>query len=517
MISAPSPDKKQIAKNTFALYVRMLLSIFVGLYTSRVVLNVLGVSDYGVYNVVGGIVAMISFLNLALTAASQRFISFELGTGNKIRLAKVFSTSVTIHVLLAIILFIIAETIGLWFVNTHLNIETSRIEAANWVYHCSVLTLVVSVISVPYNSCIVAHEHMKTFAYIGILEVLLKLIIVYLLLVIHGDKLIMYALLVLAVSIIIRSIYSYYCKCHFEECVYHFVFDKQLFKDMFGFAGWSMLGNFGFSFKDQGSNIILNLFFGTAINAARGVAMQVNGVINHFSDSFMMAITPQITKQYAAGNIKESINLVYTGCRISFYLMAIISTPVLVNVDYLLTLWLGIVPQYTSEFLKLCLLSGMINAMSPPIVRALQATGHIAVFQIVICIIVLSELPITYYILSLGAKPYMAMFPTVVISLIALLVRFLLLKRNISICRFYYFAFFIVGKNLILLALGVFFSALICSLFDNSFMSFLLSSFISFFVMLICIYYLGLVHNERLFVNQKIRRIFSLHKNKICQ
>ena len=516
-MSATSVNNRRIAKNTLLLYIRMLLIIIVGLYTSRVVLNTLGVTDYGIYNVVGGIVSMLAFLNSAMVAASQRFISFELGTGNLERLKKVFCTSVSIHIALAFIILLIAETIGLWFVNTHLNIPTERMTAANWVYQCSILTLILTVVSVPYNSCIVAHEHMKAFAYVSIVEAVLKLLIVYILLVGNIDKLILYAILVAGVALIVRIIYGIYCKRHFEECSYHFVFDRKLFKEMFAFAGWSVIGNWGFSFKDQGSNIILNLFFGTAINAARGVAMQVNGVINHFSDSFMMAITPQITKQYAAGNIKESINLVYTGCRISFYLMAIISTPVLVNVDYLLTLWLGIVPQYTSEFLKLCLLSGMINAMSPPIVRALQATGHIAVFQIVICIIVLSELPITYYILSLGAKPYMAMFPTVVISLIALLVRFLLLKRNISICRFYYFAFFIVGKNLILLALGVFFSALICSLFDNSFMSFLLSSFISFFVMLICIYYLGLVHNERLFVNQKIRRIFSLHKNKICQ
>lgn len=281
MENNPSGNKR-IAKNTLLLYFRMLLTILVGLYTSRVVLNTLGISDYGVYNIVGGVVTMLAFLNSAMVAASQRFISFELGTGDLEKLKKVFCTSVSIHITLAILILIVAETIGLWFVNAYLNIPLDRMEAANWVYQCSVLTLILTIISVPYNSCIVAHEHMRAFAYVSIVEVILKLAIVYLLLIGDFDKLILYAILIAVVAFIIRIIYGIYCKQNFEECTYHFLFDRKLFKEMFAFAGWSVIGNLGFSLKDQGSNIILNLFGGTTVNAARGIAMQVNGIISNF-------------------------------------------------------------------------------------------------------------------------------------------------------------------------------------------------------------------------------------------
>lgn len=333
MASGDSSNKR-IAKNTLLLYFRMVLIIIVGLYTSRVVLNTLGVSDYGIYNVVGGIVSMLAFLNSAMVAASQRFISFELGTDDSERLKKVFCTSVSIHIVLALIIFLIAETLGLWFVNTHLNIPAERMGAANWVYQCSILTLMLTVVSVPYNSCIVAHEHMKAFAYVSILEAVLKLLVVYLLLVGAVDKLVLYAILVAAVAFVIRIIYGIYCKRHFEECTYRFVLDRKLFKEMFAFAGWSIIGNLGFSMKDQGSNIILNLFFGTAVNAARGIAMQVNGIISNFSNNFTMALNPQITKQYAAGGTKASMELVYLGCRFSFFLLLMIVIPVFINMDY---------------------------------------------------------------------------------------------------------------------------------------------------------------------------------------
>ena len=318
-----TPNNKRIAKNTALLYFRMLLTIIIGLYTSRVVLNTLGVSDYGVYNIVGGIVAMLAFLNAAMVASSQRFISFELGIGNLEKLKTVFCTSVSIHVLLAGIILLVAETVGLWFVNTRLNIPSERMEAANWVYQYSILTLILTIISVPYNSCIVAHEHMKAYAYVSIVEVFLKLLVVYLLQLGCFDKLVLYAMLMTIVAFIVRFIYVFYCKRHFSECIYHFIFNKDLFKEMFAFAGWSIIGNLGFSFKDQGSNIILNLFFGTAVNAARGIALQVNGIVSNFSYNFTMALNPQITKQYAAGNVEESAKLVYAGCRYSFYLSLI--------------------------------------------------------------------------------------------------------------------------------------------------------------------------------------------------
>ena len=243
-MGSTSENNKRIAKNTLLLYIRMFVSIIIGLYTSRVILEVLGVNDYGVYNVVGGIVSMFAFLNSAMTAASQRFISFELGTGNFEKLKKVFSTSVEIHLVIAFIIFILAETIGLWFLNTKLNIETDRMIAANWVYQSAILSFMLTVVSVPYNACIVAHEHMQAFAYISIIEVVLKLVIVFFLIIISYDKLITYSILVLSVALIIRIIYGLYCKKYFSECSFHWTYDKILFREMFGFAGWSLVGRY---------------------------------------------------------------------------------------------------------------------------------------------------------------------------------------------------------------------------------------------------------------------------------
>ena len=504
MASGDSSNKR-IAKNTLLLYFRMVLIIIVGLYTSRVVLNTLGVSDYGIYNVVGGIVSMLAFLNSAMVAASQRFISFELGTDDSERLKKVFCTSVSIHIVLALIIFLIAETLGLWFVNTHLNIPAERMGAANWVYQCSILTLMLTVVSVPYNSCIVAHEHMKAFAYVSILEAVLKLLVVYLLLVGAVDKLVLYAILVAAVAFVIRIIYGIYCKRHFEECTYRFVLDRKLFKEMFAFAGWSIIGNLGFSMKDQGSNIILNLFFGTAVNAARGIAMQVNGIISNFSNNFTMALNPQITKQYAAGGTKASMELVYLGCRFSFFFLLMIVIPVFINMDYLLRLWLKTVPQYTPQFLMLALIAALVNVMASPVVTALQATGNIKVFQIVICVIMLCELPLAYLILACGGSPYQAMYPAVLVSFIGLFARFLILKKLIPTYRLRFFTFSIVLKNLFIAAVCLVTASYIKSMFDISFLSFVITSLIACSSTGLIIYLVGITNQERWAINKRIK------------
>lgn len=502
-------NNKRIAKNTLLLYLRMLLTIVVGLYTSRVVLNTLGVSDYGVYNVVGGIVAMLSFLNSALTAASQRFIAFELGREDIGKLKKIFCTSITIHAMLAVIIFVVAETIGLWFVNTNLNIEADRMVAANWVYQCSIFAFMLTVLSVPYNSCIVAHEHMNAFAYISILEITLKLLIVYLLYIINYDKLITYGILVFSVALVVRLTYGIYCKKHFEECTYHFIFDKNLFKEMFAFAGWSIVGNFGFSFKDQAANVILNLFFGTVVNAARGVALQVNGIIAGFSSNFMMALNPQITKQYASNDIENSMKLVYAGSRYSFFLLAFIAIPVMINLDYLLKLWLGTVPKYTSEFLFLALVVALINSMSQPLVTALQATGKIKIFQISICIIMLCELPLAYIILYFGGKPYMAMYPTIFVVFVGLFARFVILKRQVSAYKLRYFTFSIVGKNILLGIICFVVAYYMHKALPVNFGTFIFTSIMACLIVASVIYIFGITRNEKAAVNNKLKSFLA--------
>ena len=510
-----SENNKRIAKNTILLYIRMFFSIIVGLYTSRVVLSTLGVDDYGVYNVVGGVVAMLGFLNSAMTAASQRFISFELGTGNKERLKEVFSTSVLIHVIIALIILVLAETIGLWFLNHKINISADRMVAANWVYQCAILSFMLTVVSVPYNASIVAHEHMKAFAYISILDVFLKLLIVYVLVVIPFDKLISYAILLLSVALVIRLIYGRYCALHFGECRFRLSWNKRLFKEMFSFAGWSIIGNLGFAIKDQGSNIVLNLFYGVSLNAARGIALQVNGVVSNFYQSFIMAINPQITKQYAAGNVKESVNLVYAGCRFSFFLISLISIPIMINMDYLLSLWLGNVPDYTSQFLFYALWAAVINSMAGPLVTAMQATGRIMLFQIVICLVMMCEMPLSYLVLSLGYKPYYIMFASILVVFVGLFVRFLLLKRLVPDYSLIYFTLNIVAKNLLIILGCYAFSAFAKGYFDDNFMNLVLTSFVSFMMTLLIIYGFGIRKQERAFINAKILAFY--HRFFICQ
>lgn len=504
-----SENNRRIAKNTLLLYFRMFITMAVGLYTSRVVLNVLGVSDYGIYNVVGGVITMVSFLNIAMTQASQRFLSFELGKDNNDRLNQVFCTSVNIHLLISIIAVIIGETVGLWFVNEKLNLPEDRMVAVNWVYQASILTFVIGVMSVPYNSAIVAHEKMSAFAYISILEVVLKLLIVFLLVVIPFDKLIVYSILIVAVSAIIRLCYTIYCKRKFQECTYHIGFDKALSKEMFSFAGWSLLGNLGFSFKDQISNIILNLFYGTTLNAARGIGVHVGVLINSFSKNFTMALNPQITKQYAVGDTEASRKLVYAGSRFSFYLLSLISIPIIINVDYILKLWLGIVPAYTSQFVVFTLLTSLLYTLSGCLTTAIQATGKIKWFQIGICIILLSELPVAWILLKLGFPPDSVMWPTVLTYTLALFFRFWIINRYVEGYRFEDYFIDVVFRCILLFCVSYFLCHLTSSLLSEGLISLVFSTLMCIFITGGIYYALGIHKSERLVLLTKIKKLYG--------
>lgn len=414
------------------LYMRMGLTIIVNLYTVRVIWDVLGIDNYGIYNVVGGIVLMFQFLNNAMIASSQRFIAYELGTGNTERLRRVFSVSVKVHYLLAGLILVLAETIGLWFLNHKLNIPAQRMFAANCVYQCSIAAFFLNVISVPYNACIVAHEHMKAYGYFGILNVVLKLLIVYLLIIIPFDKLIAYAALVLCVEATMRLLYQVYCRKKFQECHYAETKDNELVRDMFSFAGWSFLGNMGFSFRDQGLNIILNMFFSVAMNAAKGIANQATGALNGFTAYFTMALNPQITKSYAAGDTDGMVKLMFRGCKFSFLLLNMIVTPVIICCDELLHLWLHNVEEFTIGFLRIMLVAVLVDSMASPIVTALQATGRIRRFQIAIAIVMVSCLPLAWLWLEIDAYPYAVVFVALLSSVVALLTRLYLLREQIQ-------------------------------------------------------------------------------------
>ena len=484
----------------------MLLTLVVGLYASRVVLNVLGVSDFGVYNVVGGVVNMLAFLNVGMMGATQRFISFELGKKEDGRLNVVFSTAVMTHILISLIVFLLSEGIGLWILNYHLNIPVDRLYAANWVLQCSILTFIVSVLTVPYNSCIIAHEHMNVYAYISVAEALLKLGIVFCLIFVTFDHLVLYAVLVMFVQLIISFVYLVYSKKHFKECHFQYIYDKKLLKDIFSFAGWGMIGNTGFTLKDQGSNIILNLFFGTAVNAARGIATQVNNIILGFASNFSMAMNPQITKLYASGNIEESLKLIYSGSRLTFFLMSIIVVPFLINSDYVLKLWLGIVPEYTNEFVYIILIGSLIYSLAHTVASGIHATGNVKWLQISLASILLLELPIAYVILLFGGSPIQALLPSLLTIPLTLLARIIILKKYIPVCSLKDYLIGCVARCISIFIICFSISYYMSTFFaNNSIWTVLLTSLFSVLINCTLIMILGINAIERNFIVSKIR------------
>ncbi len=403
-------NNKRIAKNTLFLYFRTLIILVVSLYTSRVILNALGVEDYGIYNVVGGVVAMFSVISGALSSAISRFITFELGKGKTEKLGIVFSTSVNIQFGISLLIILIGEIVGLWFLNYKMNIPPERLVAANWVLQCSLLTFCINLISVPYNACIIAHEKMDTFAYVSVLEAFLKLAVCFLILVSPLDRLIFYAILLVFVSLIIRMTYTVYCHRHFEESHYHFVFDKSVMREMTGFAGWNFFTNSAYIFNTQGVNLLINLFFGVTVNAARGIATQVDQAVTQLVNSFTTAINPQITKSYAAGRKEEMVALVCRGAKFSYFLMFVFALPVLMETEYILTIWLKIVPPHAVNFVRLAIIATMVNIIGKTGYAACMATGKIRKYVLYITPVTCLVFPLSWIGFELGAPseiPYL--------------------------------------------------------------------------------------------------------------
>ena len=499
-------NKKRIAKNTLLLYLRMIVILLVNLYTSRIVLNSLGFSDYGIYNVVGGVVTMLQFLNVGMSGASQRFIAYEIGRNDITSLKKTFCTSIITHYVIAITAVIIMESIGVWFLNCKLNIPSNRLFAANCVFQCSIVTFVFSVISVPYNACIIAYEKMGAFAYISIFEALSKLLIAYAIVMSSYDKLILYAILIMLVQAVIRFVYVLYCKRHFEACSYKFHFDKKQFKEMFSFAGWGCIGNMGFSTKDQLSNILLNLFFGTSLNAARGIAGQISGIVSSFATNFTMAMNPQITKLYAAGEIEKSRDLTYDGSKYAFLLLAVIAIPFLTNEHYLLTLWLGDIPPYADAFVFIILIGAMIYSMAHTTATAILATGNIKKLQIGLAIILLSEVPLTYIFFKCGSNPWQGMLPSIFTIFISVLFRFYLITKYVPIYSFCYFIKNTVFRCFCVFLICIVISYYIRTLFPQGFRYFVLTSGFAFIITVFFSFLIGLTRMEKKTIVRKIKQ-----------
>jgi len=425
-------NNKRIAKNTLLLYFRMMLIMLVSLYTVRVVLNSLGMVDYGIFNVVGGVVTMFAFLSNTMASASQRFFSFELGRNATEQLKRTFSMTVTIYAILSVVILILAETIGLWFLNTHMNIPVKRMDAANWIYQFSILSFIVTIMTIPYNASIIARENMKVYAYVSIVEVLLKLLIVYLLVLFSYDKLKLYGVLIFAVTCIVTLIYRMVCIRKYKECRYRFYWEKDLFKTLISFSSWNLFGAIAGVLSNTGVNILLNIFFGPVINAARGIAFQVNNSITQFVQNFMTATRPQIVKYYATGEKDKMVKLIFQSCKFSFFLVFILSLPVLIETNFILTLWLKRIPEYVIIFTRLVIFTTLIDTFSSPLMTAAQATGKIKKYQSIVGGFRLLILPIAYLFLYLGYPPQITMTITLIMAFLSLFIRLFLLKEMIE-------------------------------------------------------------------------------------
>ena len=414
-----TPNHARVMRNTALLYFRMALMMCINLYTSRVVLQVLGVEDYGIFYVVWGLVYILNFINASMTASTQRFLTFELGTGNKQRLHEVFITSVHIHLIISLFLILISETGGLWFLSEKMVIPEERMTAAMWCFQLSLVTAVAEVMSCPYQSVIIAREKMSAFAYISILDAFLKLAIVGMLLLTGYDRLIVYAILYTSEKLLIRLVYNLYCTRHFEESRYQWFYDKTLFRKMSSFAGWSMLENLAYVLYTQGLNMLLNVFFGPVANAAQAAASQAQNAISQFSRNFQMAINPQITKSYAAEQLHEMHLLIFRGSRLTFCLLLLLCLPLAAEAPMVLDLWLKDVPEGTAGFLILLLAVLIVQQMSSPLIAAVSATGNIKKYQIISGGLMITVVPAAYIVLKMGGAPWMVFAVYLVISILA--------------------------------------------------------------------------------------------------
>lgn len=500
----PNNQVNRIAKNTVLLYMRTFFTMLIGLYTSRIVLKNLGVEDFGIYSAVGGVVAMFSVITGSLTAAIQRFLTFELGKGNQEKLTRIFSSSVTIQVVMAFIVVVVAEIVGIWFLNNKMNIPAARMDAANWVLHFTLASFAITLVSVPYNAAIIAHERMSAFAYIGVFEAICKLGIAFLILKSPVDTLVFYTFLMCSVAIVIRFVYGAYCKRMFAECSYRIIFDKALFKQMFGFAGWNFIGASSAILREQGGNILLNVFFGPTMNAAKGISSQVNGAVSQFISGFTTAMNPQITKSYASGDYDYMMKLLFWGSRLSYYMLFLIALPIILNAEFLLDVWLVDYPSYAIVFVQLVMLFSLSESISNPLITVMLATGNIRNYQIVVGGLQMMNFPVSYIGLKMGYPATFVLIVAVVISQLCFFARLFMLNKMIQL----QVALFLKKVYCNILAVSIiaaFFPYILSNLFEKGLFCFILSVMTSFVSSSFVIFFIGCSKKERELVMNKAK------------
>lgn len=514
MVSNISENNKRILKNTILLYFRQFLILGITLYTSRVILQVLGINDFGIYNVVAGVVAMMSIINSAMSVSTTRYITYELGKGHKNfhKLHKTFCISVTTYIIISFLFFLFAETLGLWFVNNKLTIPEERMTAANWVYQFSILSVIVSLMTNPYNAVIIAHEKMDAYAYVSIIEAVFKLGIVYMLNIVGADKLITYGFLYMLQSATVCLIYALYCKVKFKEAYFEFYRDFGLLKKIFIYSGWNLFGAISTMIKGQGLNILLNIFYNPAINAARAISYQINNAIFQFSSNFFTAVRPQITKYYAKEEFANMQKLVFRTSRLSFYLVLFFSLPVIIEAPYIINLWLGQLPEHVVDFVRVIIFISAVEAMQHPITSVAHATGNVARFQLFVGVTIMSILPISWFALKLGADSVSVFYISLIINIVALFIRLFLVKNLVPDFNIFKYIREVFVSNFIVLICAAIIPIVLYHYFSETFWEVILECIITIVCTISAIYLIGLESNEKEYIKNVVLRKLNMIK-----
>lgn len=505
-MSERSNINNRIAKNTLFLYIRTFFLLLISLYTSRVILHTLGVEDFGIYTAVAGIVNMITMVTGPLSGAISRFLTFELGTHNELKLQKVINTSFSIIIILCVLVVIILESVGLYFLNTKMIIPDERMVAANWTFHFAILTLLLNISSIPLNAAIIAHEKMSAFAYIGIIDGILKLIISYLIGISPIDNLVFYSSLLVLVSLFNIAIFILYCIYNFEEFkIISLKMDYSIFKEMFGFAGWNLLGGIATICRIQGTNILLNLFGGPIVNTAQGIANQVNSALNSFVLNFSTALNPSIIKSYASSNREQMLSLVFHGSKFTFYLTLLFAIPLFCETEQILNIWLGMIPEHSVLLVRLIIIYLAIESISLPLISALNATGVVKYYQITVSFIVFLNLPVSYVLLKLGSSVEVTGVVSVSLSICALFARIVISKYTfgfpiVSYLKNVIFRSFIVCLVAILVPISL------ITIFKATFLRLFIVILLSVISSLSVFYILGCTHSEKDIIIQTVKK-----------
>ncbi len=509
MTSAQSQNiggKGRIAKNAVMLYVRMFLTMVVGLYTSRVVLAVLGVEDFGTYGVVGGIVAMIGFVNSSMSGATSRFLTFELGKGNEKRLADTFSSALIIHIGIALLVLILSETVGLWFLNNKLVIPAGRMPAAQWVYQLSVASAMLWITQAPYNATIIAHERMDVYAYVEILNVTLKLLIVYLLSIGNFDKLILYAVLVFLVSVLIRMIYRIYCVRHFQESHLHWVWDKSIMKPMLVYSGWNLYGALCLATRQQGTNFLINIFFGVVFNAASSVATTIQGVVKGFTYSSTMAFRPQIVKLYAQNNLKEMLRLMKSAMSLCIFLSLLVSLPLFVEINYVMHLWLVNPPVMAVEFVRLLIVSAFFALITLIFTIGIEATGYNRQMNIYTGSVFMLTIPVMYLFFKLGCNVLYSYYCILGANILIFLSNMIIFKHLVPKVRLTEYMWMFL-KTAIVVALSLLPVLYINHYVEEGFLRLVINVTVLLVLLAVLSYWLILDQSSRSYIRAKVQSV----------